>query len=106
MDTTEVIRNARLNRGWTQTELARRLGTPQSAIARWEGGGLSPRVETLERILRACGYQSEILLIDQWQVDRDQLLERLSWSPAERLQYLVDMVAFERRAHRAKRVSA
>ena len=38
------------------------------------------------------------------EVDRDQLFERLSLSPAERLQYLVDMLDFERRAHRAKRM--
>lgn len=106
MNTGDLIRSARLSRGWTQTELARRLGTPQSAIARWERGSLSPRVETLERILGACGFQSELQLIDQWQVDRDQLQERLSWSPAERLQYLMDMIAFEERAHRAKKVPA
>lgn len=105
MNTGELIRRTRLSRGWTQAELARRLETPQSAIARWERGGLSPRVETLERILTACGYRSEIRLIDQWQVDLDQLRERLSLTPAERLQYLVDMVAFEERAHRAKRVT-
>lgn len=106
MNISEIIRSSRLRRNWTQTELARRLGTPQSAIARWERGSLSPRVKTLERILQACGYHCELLLADQWEVDRDQLRERLSWSPAERLQYLVDMVAFEKRAHRARRVSA
>jgi len=105
MNASELIRSVRLNRGWTQTELARRMGTPQSAIARWERGGLSPRIDTLERILHACGFQGEIQLIDQWQVDHDQLQERLSWSPAERLQYLMDMVAFEERARRARRVS-
>ena len=36
--------------------------------------------------------------------DREQILERLSWTPQERLNYLRDMVAFEERAHRARRL--
>jgi hypothetical protein len=36
--------------------------------------------------------------------DRDQLAERLRWTPKQRLAYLVDMIAFEERAHRARRV--
>jgi transcriptional regulator with XRE-family HTH domain len=106
VDTGTLIHNARLSRGWTQAELARRLRTPQSAIARWERGSMSPRVETLERILAACGYRAELQLVDQWEIDRDQLQERLSWTPTERLRYLIDMVAFEERARRARKVPA
>ena len=69
MNVGELIRQARLSRGWTQIELARRLGTPQPAITRWERGALSPRIDTLERILKACGFQAELQLTDQWQVD-------------------------------------
>jgi len=36
--------------------------------------------------------------------DRDQIAERLGWTPKQRLGYLVDMVAFEERAHRARRL--
>jgi hypothetical protein len=35
---------------------------------------------------------------------RLQLRERLTWTPAERLQYLCDMLAFEGRARGARRV--
>ena len=35
-------------------------------------------------------------------VDLDQIVERLRWTPAERLRYLLDMLAFEEKAHRAK----
>ncbi len=34
-------------------------------------------------------------------VDADLIAERLCWSPRERLQYLLDMLAFEKRAHLA-----
>ncbi len=38
-------------------------------------------------------------------VDLDQITERLSWTPRQRLQYLLDMLAFEDRAHRAKPIA-
>ena len=36
--------------------------------------------------------------------DREQIIERLTWTPKQRLRYLVDMVAFEERARRARRI--
>ena len=37
--------------------------------------------------------------------DDDQIVERLRWTPKQRLDYLLDMLAFEERARRARRVS-
>jgi hypothetical protein len=37
--------------------------------------------------------------------DADQIAERLSWTPSQRLRYLLDMLDFEDRARRARRVS-
>lgn len=37
-------------------------------------------------------------------VEDDQIAERLSWTPRERLQYLLDMLAFEERAHSSRPV--
>jgi transcriptional regulator with XRE-family HTH domain len=48
---------ARLAAGLTQADLASRLGTTQSAVARLESGGSSPTIETLCRladVLRIC----------------------------------------------------
>jgi len=33
--------------------------------------------------------------------DVDQIVERLQWTPRERLRYLLEMLAFEERAHAA-----
>lgn len=38
-------------------------------------------------------------------VDLDQIVERLGWSPEERLRYLLDMLEFEELAHRAHPVT-
>jgi len=42
---------------------------------------------------------------DDEPVDADQIAERLSWTPKQRLAYLLDMLDFEKRARRARRVS-
>lgn len=52
--------NARLAAGLTQAELASRIGTTQSAIARLEGGSVVPTVETLCRLARVLGLRFEI----------------------------------------------
>src|ERR1700683_442216 len=57
MMASEAIRNARIRAGITQTELARRLGTTQSAVARLEAPDSNPTVATLERALTATGHR-------------------------------------------------
>ncbi|HSJ49946.1 MAG TPA: helix-turn-helix transcriptional regulator [Actinomycetota bacterium] len=52
-----LVREARRRAGLSQAELAHRIGTTQSAVARLEGGGSVPSLERLERIARACGLE-------------------------------------------------
>ena len=51
----EALVRARTEARLTQAELARRLGTTQSAIARLEGGRVSPSFATLRRYAEATG---------------------------------------------------
>ncbi len=50
-----LVYRLRTEAGLTQTELAERMGTTQSAIARMEGGGARPTLETLEKLAGAVG---------------------------------------------------
>jgi len=50
-----LVHRLRTEAGLTQAELAERMGTTQSAIARMEGGGTRPTLETLEKLAGAVG---------------------------------------------------
>ena len=104
MNVSELLRRVRKERGWSQSQLAGVGGVSQPAIARWESGRVSPRVDSLCRVLEAAGFEPRIELVDESSVDRDQLAERRRWMPIERLRYLADMVAFEDRARGARMV--
>jgi transcriptional regulator with XRE-family HTH domain len=60
----EVLK-ARSASGLTQAEVAARVGTTQSAIARLESASSnhSPSVVTLQKYARALGYRVEIKLV-------------------------------------------
>jgi predicted transcriptional regulator len=51
----ELVR-ARQESELSQTELAARMGTSQSAVARLESGSLDARLSTLERYAAALGH--------------------------------------------------
>ena len=53
----ERVRQAREGRGMTQAELAARIGSTQPALARLEGGGVTPSLDTLHRIAEALGLK-------------------------------------------------
>ncbi len=58
----EMIR-ARTAAGLTQGEVAARAGTTQSAIARLEGGGVSPTIETLRKYAAAVGKRLRVEMV-------------------------------------------
>jgi transcriptional regulator with XRE-family HTH domain len=60
MNTAVTIRNCRRAAGLTQTELARRSGTSQPTLSAYERGTVTPSVETLVRLLDACGCSLEV----------------------------------------------
>lgn len=59
----EAMISARAAAGLTQAALAERMGTTQSAIARLEGGAVSPSVETLRRYAKAVGKKLRVEMV-------------------------------------------
>lgn len=56
-DLAQLAYDLRTGADLTQAELARRMGTTQSAIARLEGGGTNPSAELLQRLGNAVGVK-------------------------------------------------
>ncbi|SIQ92612.1 transcriptional regulator, XRE family [Rhizobium sp. RU33A] len=55
-----AVVEARLQAGLTQAELAERMQTSQSAVARLESGRVKPSATTLEKLARATGTRLKI----------------------------------------------
>ena len=60
----QVIR-LRMARGLTQAQLAERVGTTQSSIARLESGGREPSLSFLRRVVKALDGQLEISILPE-----------------------------------------
>jgi transcriptional regulator with XRE-family HTH domain len=101
-----LIREARRLGGLTQADLARRLGTTQSAVSNWERGRDTPRVDTLARILEACGFEADMTFRRLDDVDRTQIRENLAMTPAERLQSVRNVSKLRAKARRVEREPA
>src|SRR5688572_12160719 len=85
MKAARALRWARLTAGLSQRQLAEKSGLPQSTIGRIEAGLVDPRVGTLSKLLRACGYDLEVEEATWLGQDRSQIRDRLALSPTERL---------------------
>lgn len=53
---------ARIKNKMTQQDVARKVGTKQSAIARLESGSVNPSLEFLQKIAQVMGYKLTIRL--------------------------------------------
>jgi transcriptional regulator with XRE-family HTH domain len=84
----EVIHELRRAAGFSQRELARRGGTSQPAIARYESGATAPSWKTLQRLAAACGRHLTISAEVVPNPHDVELAERLlDMTPAERLRH-------------------
>lgn len=59
-EVSRAIIEARCQAGLTQEELAKKMKTTQSVIARLEGGAVNPSTQTLERLAKATGTRLRI----------------------------------------------
>lgn len=55
-----MVRTARESCGLTQHELAIRMGSTQSTVARWETGSHQLTLATLDRIANALGVTMQV----------------------------------------------
>jgi len=102
------LTNARRHAGLSQRALARKAGVPHSTVARIELGRLSPRADTLERLIRTAGWTLATEPALGVGVDRSQIRELIRLTPGQRARLAAaDAAALEvlpLRAARAVRV--
>jgi transcriptional regulator with XRE-family HTH domain len=79
-----ILREARHRAGLSQRALAARAGVPQPAISRIERDHVSPRLDTLDVLLRSCRVALDLVDRPGRDVDRTLIHERLRLSPLER----------------------
>jgi transcriptional regulator with XRE-family HTH domain len=84
-----MIRVTRRKAGLTQRQLAAAAGVPQPTVARIESGTVSPRADTLARLLAAAGRElTDAPRIGEG-VDRTAMRDRLRMAPAQRMRLAV-----------------
>jgi transcriptional regulator with XRE-family HTH domain len=86
----ELIREARMRAGLTQTELSELTGRDRSVIARWEQGVISPPIESLLSCLHACGFDLPFVLVPVDKSRDDELGESLMLPPSERVERMLE----------------
>jgi transcriptional regulator with XRE-family HTH domain len=92
----QLIREARKRAGLTQSQLAMRLESHQSVIARWETGRSSPDFETIRDAVRAAGYEMTTSLSPFDDHDLGLIQQELTLLPHQRLSAMLEaMRAFD-----------
>lgn len=54
-DLLDLLRSRRMELGWTQRDVAERLGTSQVSVCRWESGAADPQLATAVRWAAVLG---------------------------------------------------
>lgn len=104
MDASRLLRAARARARLSQRALAERAGMPQPTIADIEKGKQDPRYRTLDRLLRACGHELDILPRAGDGVDRTPFRATLRLSPTQRLRRMAQGARALRVLRSARRV--
>jgi transcriptional regulator with XRE-family HTH domain len=81
----DLVREARKRAGLSQRELAEKARTTQSAIARLETGRSTPSFDTVLRLVRLCGLDLDVMLVERDDSDWAQAQDLLALDPAERV---------------------
>lgn len=90
MSAAALLSYARRKANLSQRELGRRAGATQATISRIEEALISPRFDTLERLLEACGFELQAIPRRGEGIDRGAIRELLRSTPAERARLAVE----------------
>ena len=98
----DALASARQTAGLKQGDVARAMGTTQSAISELEGGRAEPRLRTLQRYSRALGLRLDLSVMDRRLPVSTEASSLQLWRTIERkaLSPLLTALATEKRKNR------
>jgi transcriptional regulator with XRE-family HTH domain len=99
----DLVREARKRAGLTQSDLAARAGTTQSAIARLESGRPDVSLNEVIRLVRLCGLDVEVAIVPHDDSDMAQAERLASLTGLQRLQRHMRVAGQLRRLRDARR---
>ncbi len=82
----DQVLKARAESGLTQAEVAARIGTTQSAVARLESAAPmhSPSIATLQKYAKALGYRVQVRLVKERRLSGRRQTKTTAKAPAHR----------------------
>lgn len=104
------ILELRRDRGWSQPELGRKIGTSGAIIGRYERGEMSPSIDVARKLADVFGVTVDSLiserelpdlLRDQKMIERWRSLDQLPGDERDRILYVVDGLIRDAQARRA-----
>lgn len=99
---SDLVYLARLRAGLTQAQVGERAGMGQNAVSRIERGEVDTGFETVQVLVRACGFEPQITLAAADDSYARDINRRLRLSPRQRLEQSTQLA----RAAQATRSSA
>jgi transcriptional regulator with XRE-family HTH domain len=92
MTAAQLIREARLRAGLTQSDLAARLGRERAQVARWEIGAQEPSFANLRSVVEACGFAFRVEIAEREETPELDAELRVSvpQAPQQRVQALLE----------------
>lgn len=100
-----LVREARRRAGLTQTELAERAGTTQSAIARLERGVGRPTMERISALVEACGLELQVRLVPSDAHDWSMVEQNVALGTEERVMRALASIRLAEEVRAAGRAS-
>jgi transcriptional regulator with XRE-family HTH domain len=97
----QIVREARRRAGLTQRELAGRVGTTQSAIARIERGATEPSYDRVRQLVEACGFDLVPRIVEADDSDWSVASVNLRLTPEARVRQHQEAVRFARSGREA-----
>jgi len=85
-----LLREARLRAGLSQQELSETSGKDRTVIARYEQGMVAPSIDTLVDLLRSCGFDIPLEMVEYDPGPDGRIREIQMLSPERRVDRLIE----------------